>query len=823
MRQGEYGLVALKSVPAVCLAVILNLLDAMSYGIIIFPASDQRVPATAAQSGISMFLTSTIISQIVLTFGGSQFRGAVGSMMIEVMPFLHIICATIEAKMPDADTHTVTATIMVAYAMSTIMTGLVFMALGVFKLGSLIQFFPRHILVGCIGGIGLFLLFTGIEVTAGVKPGMALTYLWDIFQPSALKLWGSSLAVALVLKTIQRHISHPLLVPVFYATVPAIFYAIVLPLGLSIDSLRQYGWLFDLPASADTPFWTFWTYIDMGVVNWSAVAATIPTQMALSFFGILHVPINVPALAVSTKQDVDLSREIIGHGISNILAGLAATPQNYLVYSNSLLYIRSGGDSQISGALLTLATVLLWIKGSTVIGYVPTIVVGSLIFHLGIDLITESVIDTYYVGIHPLEYATILVIVAVMGVIGFTEGVMVGIMLACVFFVVIYARRSIIRDSFSGTQLRSTVHRLYRQQIFLDNCGDQIHVIKLQGFMFFGTVGQVEAHIQNAFAARPDIKYIVLDFGLISGIDYSALESFQRIKRILASRQAHLVFCSLGALQDNLVKAGVFDIQRGHADMESPDGDRRLHASFVNNFETLDGALEYCENCLLETFYAKTGSRLKEPRSAPIPAVTVAAVTAGSGADTLAVPGLTLDMQTPRQQHAQDVASLILKEHPPIPRSHRDVARPMSVLMQAFSEVSEFQSVLADLCGTHFELVHVLQGETLFSVGDASTELYVVEEGEVVLAIPDGRSGERVVETLLAGTMVGELEMFADRPRACRLYATRDTMLWRLDKTVFDELCAEHPALMLQFVTKVALAFDAVRYYNTLRHWAQLR
>lgn len=69
-----------KSAPATLLAVLFNLLDALSYGIIIFPSSSS-IP-TASQAGISMFLCSSLISQIVFTFGGSGFYGAVGSMVI---------------------------------------------------------------------------------------------------------------------------------------------------------------------------------------------------------------------------------------------------------------------------------------------------------------------------------------------------------------------------------------------------------------------------------------------------------------------------------------------------------------------------------------------------------------------------------------------------------------------------------------------------------------------------------------------------------------------------------------------------------------------
>lgn len=68
--------------PAVLLGLILNVLDAMSYGIIIFPSLD-GIPSTSMQAGISMFFVSTIISQIVYTCR-SGFKGSVGSMMIEV-------------------------------------------------------------------------------------------------------------------------------------------------------------------------------------------------------------------------------------------------------------------------------------------------------------------------------------------------------------------------------------------------------------------------------------------------------------------------------------------------------------------------------------------------------------------------------------------------------------------------------------------------------------------------------------------------------------------------------------------------------------------
>ena len=416
----------MSAIPAVLLGLILNLLDALSYGIIIFPTSSDVFPASATQAGISMFLISTIISQISFSLGGSTFPGAVGSMMIEVMPFLHIMVKTIQDVMgPGADPKSVLATIMIAYTSSTILTGLVFLALGHFRLGNLIQFFPRHILVGCIGGIGFFLFVTAIEVTTGVTPGLDWAIITKLFLPRNFALWGTCLGLAFLLKTFQTRFTHPLFVPAFYMVVPVVFYIIAVGmLGYSIAELREWGWLFDMPGGDDgdakVPWWTYWTYFNGFVgIDWGAAAATLGTQLALIFFAVLHVPINVPALAVSLQRGVDVNHEIVGHGISNLLGGFMGVPQSYLVYSNSLLFIRSGGGStRAPGLILAAATVVVLVVGGDIVGYVPTLVVGSLIFHLGFDLVKESLWDTWRSGISKWEYGTILCIVFVMGFFG---------------------------------------------------------------------------------------------------------------------------------------------------------------------------------------------------------------------------------------------------------------------------------------------------------------------------------------------------------------------------------------------------------------------
>lgn len=186
-------------------------------------------------------------------------------------------------------------------------------------------------------------------------------------------------------------------------------------------------------------------------------------------------------------------------------------------------------------------------------------------------------------------------IVVTMGAWDFVVGILVGIVLACVNFVVQTSRKSAIRALFSGEIVRSTVRRHPSQHHFLREVGQQIQVTKLAGYLFFGTIVSVENKIRalledEAFRERP-IKFLVVDFSHVNGIDFSAAEAFTRIKRILRAKNVDLIASGLSLSTEvgsSLQNVGLFE-----------------EDSKVQVFRDLNSALEYCENELLKTFYRR--------------------------------------------------------------------------------------------------------------------------------------------------------------------------------------------------------------------------
>jgi SulP family sulfate permease len=195
-----------------------------------------------------------------------------------------------------------------------------------------------------------------------------------------------------------------------------------------------------------------------------------------------------------------------------------------------------------------------------------------------------------------------------MATLGFVEGILVGIIMACIFFVVQNARRSeAIRATYTGQYMRSTVRRLYRQEQFLQRVGGQIQIVKLQGYLFFGTIDQVESAIramldERAWDSHP-IRFLILDLQLVQGLDFSAAEAFVRIRRLLRARQIYMIVCNVTRHSDEekaLIKAGIWDAPSSPKD----DGDLKC-------FAHLNDAVEWCENELLTTYFEKKPKHLQ--------------------------------------------------------------------------------------------------------------------------------------------------------------------------------------------------------------------
>ncbi|QRV95907.1 sulfate anion transporter [Ceratobasidium sp. AG-Ba] len=823
------------TLPAVLLGMLLNVLDGVSYGMILFPAGE--IFDNFAGLGVAMFFVTTFISQMVYTFGGSAFEGANGSMMIEVVPFFHMLTSGIIAHVGEEKPDVVVATTMVAFCLS-----ITFLLLGVFRLGVIIGFFPRHILVGCIGGVGWFLIETGFEVAAGVNDEEGFQYNMATFRKffmdtHNLSLWVPAFALAVLLRIITHRVHHQLVFPVYFIAIGIIFYIVVGIIGIDMDTLRNGGWVFDVGGSRE-PWYTFYTKFDFGKTSWSAIWAGIPTQLALLFFNTLHPPLNVPALAVSLNEDnIDTNRELTAHGISNLLAGFAGVAPNYLVYVNTLLFYRVGGGTRYAGFLLACSSVLLLWIGTAPIGYIPVMVVGALIFVLGIDLVKESVWDTRHrvsrqvwvretariiptspqIGIyHNCSHHALHVVVRFCDWSVVWDRTRIG---TGFFFVIQNSRRQCIRALYYGDTAMSTVRRPSAHRQYIREVACQTAILRLQGMIFFGSVTYVESTIRQLidianWNKRP-IRFLIVDLALVGGLDMSSAEAFVRVQRLLAVKRVTLIVCGVSA--DSAVGKALQQV-----DVWADRG------TGVEVFETLNEAMEWTENAYLRAWFAANSARKEEPESE-----TVARPAPRERSQRLPIAFGASYMNSPRRSHLVDAGQRLMANAddgsgtPAVVESSEPTPprEPTYSLIKTFSSHTNDPELMAKLAA-YFARVELQAGQVLWRQGDSPDGIYVIESGVLqanydfaahsapvqevkfstsIIHRLELMSGVHV-KSMTAGTLAGELSALSGTPRNATVVAERPSVVWKMSAESFEKLEQEQGEVAKAFVTLVLKA-----------------
>ncbi|KAF5605303.1 sulfate transporter [Fusarium pseudoanthophilum] len=766
--------------PAVAVGLLLNILDALSYGMILFPLG-KPIFSHLGSAGISVFYVSTIVSQITFS-SGSIFKGAVGSELIEVVPFFHNMAAKITDIVGQDNPDAVIATTIVSFSFSSMMTGLVFYLMGRFKVGYMVGFIPRHILIGCIGGVGWFLIATGFEVSARLDGSLQynLDTLKQLSDPATVPLWVVPLILAIVLFYGQSKITSKFFLPLFILAIPLIFYFFVLALdSLDVDVLRDHGWIFEGPPSGE-PWWYFYTLYKFKLVRWDAVIECVPAMLALTFFGILHVPINVPALALNCGEDhADLDKELRLHGYSNFLSGCFGSIQNYLVYANTVFFMRSGGNSRLAGYMLAAATFGVMVIGPSLIGFIPVMMVGTLIYDLGFELLLEA-LWLPRKKLKLAEYLTVVVIVLVMGIHDFVVGIGVGILLAFVSLVLQTSRVSAIRGDYSGDIVSSTVRRNPSQHHYLHEVGRQIYIIKLTGYLFFGTIVSVEAKIRglledSTFTKQP-IKFLILDMWHVTGLDYSAGEAFNTISRLLDNKDVVLVLSGVDSetqLGRNLRAVGL--------------GNDGIEVMMLPN---LNSALESCENELLKTLYARQEELNSLRRISAHSAQNLDVPSNKSSSFSSFDP----PFNSPRRNHlaeaARDALSSVEVQRP---KKWQSFKEPLRLMLQVFQGLSDKNEDFWFPAASYFSRREITAGTVLFRRGEPANGFYLVERG-IVRAEYDLPQGW-LCESIVAGTTLGELPFFSETDRTATAVVERDCVVWLMDRDQWDRIQKKEPEI----------------------------
>jgi SulP family sulfate permease len=189
-----------------------------------------------------------------------------------------------------------------------------------------------------------------------------------------------------------------------------------------------------------------------------------------------------------------------------------------------------------------------------------------------------------------LDYGLVIGIIVIIALWGFLAGVGIGLVVACMLFAFNYSRTGAIKQTFTGLAFRSNRDRAFSEQNVLDTTGQRIYVVRLQGYLFFGTSYPLLMHVRQKME-ETDTAYVILDFAAVTRIDSSAVMSISKLLQAASAKKTVIIAVNL--------KNDVEELLWGSGCLARPVGSRLEGRALF--FSDLDHALEWCEERLIES------------------------------------------------------------------------------------------------------------------------------------------------------------------------------------------------------------------------------
>ncbi|MGX7593814.1 SulP family inorganic anion transporter [Planococcus plakortidis] len=308
---------------------------------------------------------------------------------------------------------------------ATILTGVIQILFGVFKVARVMKFIPRAVMIGFVNALAILIFMAQVPHFIGIN---TMTYLF----------------VAITLAIIY-------IVPRFFKAIPAPLIALIVLTAVTIYSgfdLRTVGDLgmisqtlpsFLLP---DVPF------------NLETLSIIFPYSLALAIVGLLESLLTANIVDDMTDTTSDKNKEARGQGIANFVTGFFGGMAGCAMIGQSVINVKSGGRGRLSALVAgTFLMFLIIVLGNVVVQIPMPVLVGIMIM---VSIGTFDWASFTYLKKAPKTDS--IVMVATVAIVVYTHdlsiGVLAGVLLSAIFFVSKISKIKVEKRLLDATQYR---------------------------------------------------------------------------------------------------------------------------------------------------------------------------------------------------------------------------------------------------------------------------------------------------------------------------------------------------------------------------------
>lgn len=439
------------------------------------------------------------------------------------------------------------------------LSGLILIAMGVLRLGFLVNFLSHPVISGFVTASGILIAISQLKHIFGVEaPGhnvvellRALLGQWQqvniITLLIGLGVWAYLWVCRKRLNGWLTELGMPASwagLMVKAAPISVVVVTTLLAWGFQLEQ-RGVDVVGFVPSGLPV--------ITLPSLDQSLWLGLLPAALLISLVGFVESVSVAQTLAAKRRQRIDPNQELIALGMANLGAGISGGSPVSGGFSRSVVNFEAGAATPLAGAFTALGIVLATLLLIDLLAFLPTATLAAtIIVAVGtlIDLPAVKRTWQYSRSDGVAMVATMLLTLL--------HSVEVGIISGVVLSLGLHLYRTSQPHSAVVGRVPGTEHfrNVKRHQVETD---EHVAMLRIDESLYFANARYLEDTVMALAARSPSIKHIVLTCQAVNVIDASALESLEAINGRLKDAGAMLHLAEVkGPVMDRLTHTAFY-------------------------------------------------------------------------------------------------------------------------------------------------------------------------------------------------------------------------------------------------------------------------
>ncbi len=425
----------------------------------------------------------------------------------------------------------------------TLMTGIIQLAMGIAKMGKLVNFVSHSVIIGFTAGAGFLIGFKQLKHVFGVEVPSGSTFFeigkhiishlnetnWYVFIVAV-----STILIAVLVKKYIKPLAN------FYMLIAMILGSIIaLILGGAQNGIQSIG---NISASLP-PF-------GVPKISLEKIQLLSSSAFTLALLGLIEAVAISRSVAISSHQKIDNNQEFKGQGLSNIVTSFFSGFAGSGSFSRTAVNFQTGAKTPFAIFFTTVFLGILLLLFSSFTSFLVQPVLGGIIL-----LVSYNLVDLKHIKKIVKSSGRELIVFGVtfLGTLFFDIEVAIfsGILFSLFFYLEKTAKPNI---AVLGTLKSHKFINIIRDDS-IKEC-PQLKIIRIDGSIYFGAIEVISDYFRKLYN-QGDIKHVLIVANGVNFIDLSGAEWISKEVEKWQKRGGGIYFSGLKIVsQTTLMKGG---------------------------------------------------------------------------------------------------------------------------------------------------------------------------------------------------------------------------------------------------------------------------